>query len=382
MGGGGSKNVKKDARDPEDKTLDEVEIDELGIETFDGVFTKASEPLNSAVTTNNSLVAAVDKLTEAAAALLGAYQTKIEFAAEGKAVSFLIFKKDDDEMTVVVVEFKAKEDVKLAADWGKLTGGKQPKPGSDGAQLTAAIAGADKAATALSKQLSDGGHAIEIKNNRAVLVPKTSEAGDDKKKKKAELAAKAAAQAAVNNFNVNMFKVKSCLLKLVIEDGIKSAIPEVLAGIKKACENAKPSVKCDFAKLAEGDIDLEIDWGIEIDLLPPRVRKAYDAIMGDDGLVAEIKKAVAACAAIPGQCEAAKTEIEGLPKDMKEIGDLAKEAGLGPMEILKIPKKVLANSKSIATAPGIAKGILDNVKEICAELTSGLSGAASDSGAK
>lgn len=380
MGGGGSKG-KKTAKDPEDKTLEGIDIAEIGIETFDGVFTTASEPLNSAVTTNNSLVAAVDKLMVAAAALLGAYQTKIEFDEAGKAVSFLIFKKDDEEKDVVVVEFKAKEDIKLAADWEKLTGGKKPKPGSDEAQFTAAIAGADKATNALSKQLNDGGHAIEITKNRAVLVPKTSEAGDDKKKKKAELAAIAVAQAAVNNFNVNMFKVKSCLLKLVMKDGIKSAIPEVLAGIKQACKDAKPSVKCDFAKLAEGEIDLEIDWGIEIDLLPPRVRKAYDAIMGDDGLVAEIKTAVTACAAIPGQCEAAQAAIEGLPKDMAEIKALATEAGLGALEIMAIPKKVVANGKSIATAPLIMKGILENVKEICTDLSGGLSGTASDSGA-
>jgi hypothetical protein len=373
----------KDARDPDDKNLDPIEIEVFGIEAFDAVFVTAAAPLNSAVEINNSLVGAVDKLKEASAALLGAFQTKVAFDEEGKVVSYQIFKRDDAGEEVVVVAFQAAgaKDVKSKADWDKLTAG---GPKSAGGLLLAAIAGAGKATDGLNKALADGnGQTISVSDNRAVLVAKESEAGDDKAKKTAESKAKAAVQAAVNSLNCNMFKVKSSLLKAVLKDGLKSAIPEVLAGIKEACKDAKPSVSVDMEKLKAGEIDLSIDWGIDIDVLPPRVRKAYDAIMNEeDGLIASIKSAVAACAEIPGQVAEAQEAIAGLPKEAEEVKTVATEAGLGPMEIIKIPKKVVGNGKEIAAAPAICIGVLTSVKEICADLISGLSGAASDSGAK
>jgi hypothetical protein len=132
-------------------------------------------------------------------------------------------------------------------------------------------------------------------------------------------------------------------------------------------------------KLAEGEIDLDIDWGIDFNVLPKNTRKAYDAIMGEDGLIACIKTVISTCGDLPGQFADVQGAIDELPKDGPSIKDALTEAGLSGMAIVKTPAKITGNIKQFASAPGILTGLLSTVKSIVGDLQQGLSGAAADS---
>merc|ERR1712196_739764 len=129
-----------------------------------------------------------------------------------------------------------------------------------------------------------------------------------------------------------------------------------MGNIKTAAADANPTVTVDMGALSEGNIELEIDWGFDPNVLPKNVNKAFNAITG---LVDNIKAVVTGAAELPAQFESVKEAIEGLPKDPSAIKDAAGDSNLTPMQIMAVPKKVASNSAEFAKAPPIIPQLLD-----------------------
>jgi len=71
MGACGSKGSKNPERDPDDRSLDELDIIEVGVGEFDDVFSSFGDLLNTCVTINNSLNSAMENLQTLSTILLG-----------------------------------------------------------------------------------------------------------------------------------------------------------------------------------------------------------------------------------------------------------------------------------------------------------------------
>jgi len=99
-----------------------------------------------------------------------------------------------------------------------------------------------------------------------------------------------------------------------------------------------------------------------------KIRAAYDALLGEEGLIPTIQNIVSAISDLMPQLEAAKSAIEGLPTEPDAIMDQAKEANLAPMSIPKIPGKIAGNVKQFAGAPVILSTLLQTIRAIVEDM--------------
>jgi hypothetical protein len=91
-----------------------------------------------------------------------------------------------------------------------------------------------------------------------------------------------------------------------------------------------PSINCNLAGIMEGNIDFHMPE-LPTDLmsaLPAKLRRAYDAVMGPEGLVETVKAAVAKVQSIVEKGEALKSAAEALPQEPDAIQSAITDANL------------------------------------------------------
>jgi len=392
MGCGGSKAAPKVEKDPDDKFMDEVEMDEIKVTDFDEAFAKGKAPLSSVVDLNNALMGCIDQIVSAAAALFGAFVA--EAVVTNGEVTFEVNKPPEKEgdKKVVIVTVQGPKDAKS----------KDPKEGikivdkplydgavgkKTGPRLVEALEKANgllgklNTALAASKEM-----AIEIKANRVVAT--TKEAPTEK----AAAAKFSSAMVAIGDFNAGYFSVKSSLAKAAFEDGLnmQKIIQDIFDKLKAAMGETLPIVNVDMAGLAEGKLNFDIvlpgDPPPKINefidanaLIPPMLKKAWGHINGEGGLIETLKAAAAMVMELKPQIEDAAKALQDLPTDPQEIMGKAKEAGLKPMEVMGVPKKIVKNTQALASTPVILKAFVNNLKSTCEDLAAGLTSTATDS---
>jgi len=175
----------------------------------------------------------------------------------------------------------------------------------------------------------------------------------------------------VNNGIVGATRKLGELLGLVPPPPFAVAIKEFFANIKAAAPEALKSLKLNvnLDALSEGKIDLDPSFDFDpIKVLPEKLQKAWEAIFGEEGLIAQIKKAVGNFLGIKTQLEEAKTAVEALPTGADEIKAAAEGAGIGGMDLLKVPGKIAGNIKQAARVPDILKTFLETIKTTVTQL--------------
>mmetsp|Transcript_49994 Transcript_49994/g.88027 ORF Transcript_49994/g.88027 Transcript_49994/m.88027 type:complete len:380 (-) Transcript_49994:323-1462(-) len=374
MGCCGSKEQKVE-KDSGDKTLDDCEMEEIGVGVYDDAFSKVSAPLQQLVDQNNYFVGALDAVQNTAAAICGAYLTELK--TNGK-LSFEIIKppkEKEENITVLIASGGKGVDIKDQKLYDQMFGPQN----RFGQAMPGLIDICNKALDPLNKAVSESSLKIEVKYNRVIVVK-----GDKKDGESKEVAAKnATAQYAIDSFNSVYFPMKLNLCKAAFEGGLKDACNEVVENIKKHVKDAIPKVNVDLAKLVEGELVFDISMGeIDFDVLPTMVHKAWDNIMGPEGLIAIMKLAAKALAEVKAQLEEAKKAIEALPTDPKEIINKAKESGMSPFAAMKVPKKIKGNMAQFARGPNISQSFVDLLKSTCDEVSQGFKGGLKDSGVK
>jgi len=323
------------AKDPEDKTLDELDIQEIGIGAFDDVFSANSDPLNTLVSLNNDLITSVERLKELAAMFLGS-KTLVLKVANGAVSAEINETKGDDTSVFDAKTLDVKSPVGIA--WKNLS----------------------DAITALN-ETPPGTVNLSMKRGRIVGV--TEEKDPEVK----------------NNIRMKVTSVNNaafCMKKeLIIANGKDALDPKKM--FKEIVDNMKGALKdsfranfnADLSGIAEGKISLDVNFGdIALDVLPKKIRAAYDALLGDEGLIPTIQNIVSAISDLMPQLEAAKSAIEGLPTEPDAIMDQAKEANLAPMSIPKIPGKIAGNVKQFAGAPVILSTLLQTIRAIVEDM--------------
>eukprot|EP00608_Synchroma_pusillum_P011939 CAMPEP_0198421274 /NCGR_PEP_ID=MMETSP1452-20131203/1476_1 /TAXON_ID=1181717 /ORGANISM="Synchroma pusillum, Strain CCMP3072" /LENGTH=355 /DNA_ID=CAMNT_0044141471 /DNA_START=69 /DNA_END=1136 /DNA_ORIENTATION=- len=337
------------AKEPEDLTLDELEVDDVGVEDVDGVFGSAADPLNIVVGFNNGIITSIEKVKVAAAMLAGASIVKI---TKAEAIAFDIFSVDDNGN-----ESKAGD-----SDLDALY------KAANGAVLKTSVEAATRALTAMNTAVSEcPGASVSIKKGRIFAAFGESKEEDKPKVK--------ATKTAVVNFNNRMFKVKLELIKASAASALdpKVAFREVVESVKGALKDMfRPNVVLDLGGLAEGNVQFDVNFGdFAVDVLPARIRNAYEAIMGDDpddlGLVPTVKDVVSQLSGVMDALNAAKEAVEGLPQG-QEFLDKCKEAGLSPGQLLSAPGKLAGNVKMVSTAPAVLQGLLTTISTTASDL--------------
>jgi hypothetical protein len=105
MGGSGSKccgGSSTPAKDKDDKYLDDVEYEKLGVEGVDSVLGPAFDLLQTVVSVNNTLWQTVDTVKLVGSILMGSMET--ELVIEESTVKVLIQKEDDAGTKIPVAE--------------------------------------------------------------------------------------------------------------------------------------------------------------------------------------------------------------------------------------------------------------------------------------
>jgi len=323
------------AKDPEDKTLDELDIQEIGIASFDDVFSSNSDPLNTLVSLNNDLITSVDRLKELAAMFLGSKTLAVKIA-NGAVSAEINETKGDDTSVFDSKTLDAKSAVGMA--WKAL----------------------GDAMTALNES-PPGTVQLSMKRGRVIGITeeKNPDAKSDIRKK-------------VSSVNNAVFCMRKELIIANGKDALdpKKMFKEIVDNMKGALKDSfRANFNADLSGIAEGKISLDVNFGdIALDLLPKKIRAAYDALLGEEGLIPTIQNIVSSITDLMPQLEAAKSSIEGLPTEPDAIMDQAKEADVPPMSIPKIPGKIAGNVKQFASAPVILSTLLSTIRAIVEDM--------------
>jgi DNA-binding FrmR family transcriptional regulator len=341
--GCGSSSSADDQKDLDDLSIEEIEIQRTRLQQFDDAFNAAADPLNTLVALNNNLINTIDQLKEVAAAILGAYVVSV-VVENGNHVHFHLCEVDDEGNEVHMTAEK------LAAFFN----GKAPA-------LKAAYDAAVRLTGDLNKALAETPQ-VTVSTKKTRLRTHVSECKEE------DEARIAAAKTTVQRLNNNIFKTKIEVMRASAQAVLnpKAAMKEIVSNIKKALPKAHPRVHVNTSALAQGNLEFDVSFGDEFDagLLPPRLRRAYKAIFGEEGIVNTMIDTVSQIQGIQGQLEAVKPAIEGLPTDPNEITNMAQSASLPVMFIPKIPGRIADNTKGIARAPEIINGVIQTVTAV------------------
>jgi hypothetical protein len=212
-----------------------------------------------------------------------------------------------------------------------------------------------------------------------------SSKNDDKKKKEGELEEVEIEEVKISSFDNAFQKTKnpannlvtmnnsllaSCerfaeVLGLVPPPPFAVAIKEFFVNLKKECGEAMKSFKLDVdtSGIADGKINLNPTFDFDpVKTLPEKLQKGWEAIFGEEGLINQIKKFVSNLTTINPELAEAKTAVEALPTSPDEIKSAAEGAGIGGMDLLKVPGKIAGNVKQSGRVPEIIKTFINTIK--------------------
>lgn len=330
------------AKDPEDKTLDDVDMAWVWIHDFDTVFSAAADPLNTAVGLNNGIITSFEKIKEAAAAIFGANIIKLEFS--DNQVKIGVYSVDDDG-----------EETELTGD--KL---EALYTGSNGANFQGAWNAVLQQRDALNTSLTTAPQvAVEVKKGGRLFAKVGETTRDDE-------ANVSTARGNLAGFNNLLFKAKLELTRASAEQALnpKTALVEIFSNLKKHITSFVPRVDVDLSALADGNGRFDVRLpDFDPKILPHKIRVAYLAIFSesvwDTGLIPTIKDCISQIASLNDQFKAAQEAVEGLPKD---IAEAAQAANVSMSWLPRAAARVASNSKEVANAPAILNQLLDTIR--------------------
>jgi len=349
MGGCFSSGVP--AKDSEDKSLEDVDMLWTWVNDFDSVFTGAADPLNTAVTLNNGILTAMDKVKEAAAAIFGAHVIKVEF--ENNQLRIGVFSVDDEGNEQELTEEQLNE----------------VYAGNNGANFKGAWTTALAQCTAANEALTAAPQVTAHVKKARVFY----KVGESTQEDEANISN---ARGQLAGFNNIIFKAKLELMRACSEKALdpKTAILEVFSNIKKHITDFAPRVDVDLAGLADGNGRFSIrPPAFDSKVLPHKIGKAFDAIFSEDswdtGLLPTISEVVEQLSGLMEQLKAAQEAVQGLPTDPSEIQAACAAANLSAYWTMKAVQRVASNSAEIARAPAIMNQLVDTIRTTAGEVT-------------
>jgi len=385
MGGAGSKCCgasSTPAKDKDDKYMDDVEYEKLGVEGVDSVLEPAFDILQTVVSVNNTLWQTVDTVKLVGSVLMGSLEA--ELVIQESAVKVIIQKEDDTTgEKIPVAEILGG----TGAETTKLLKEDDYKKVTDTPDALTAVQGAAEALGQLNNTLKEASMVGVSAGAGNRLKPVVGDVGEDAGQKKQVTDAKNA----IVGFNNTYFKVKLQLMKMELSSGLSGAISELIANIKKLVQDIKPSLEINFEKLMDGELDIKPDLGISVQKIantcPKKVKKCLDALFGEKflttgdplspgGLLATLKETAAQCAEILTKFQEISQGVQELGSDPAKLVEQAGEAGLSGIEKLAFPKKVAANIKTAMKTPLILAGLVTTIKDITMEIKEGLTASA------
>jgi len=385
MGGAGSKCCgasSTPAKDKDDKYMDDVEYEKLGVEGVDSVLEPAFDILQTVVSVNNTLWQTVDTVKLVGSVLMGSLEA--ELVIQESAVKVIIQKEDDTTgEKIPVAEILGG----TGAETTKLLKEDDYKKVTDTPDALTAMQGAAEALGQLNNTLKEASMVGVSAGAGNRLKPVVGDVGEDAGQKKQVTDAKNA----IVGFNNTYFKVKLQLMKMELSSGLSGAISELIANIKKLVQDIKPSLEINFEKLMDGELDIKPDLGISVQKIantcPKKVKKVLDALFGekflttgdpmsDGGLIASLVDTAKQCAALMAKFNEIKDGIQALTSDPGALTTQAKEAGMDPMTAMKFPGKVASNVKTAMKTPLILAELFKTLKDVSGEIKGGLTGTA------
>lgn len=341
------------AKDPEDKTLDDVEMEWVWMNDFDTVFSAAADPLNTAVTLNNGIITSIEKIKEAAAAIFGANIIKLEF--NNNQVQVGVYSVNDDgsevELTGDKLEalFTGSNGPNFQAAWNAVV------------QQRDAVNAALPAAPQVSVEVKKGGRLF-------------AKVGEVTREDETNVST---ARGSIAGFNNVLFKAKLELTRASAEQALnpKTAIIEIFANLKKHISSFVPRVDVDLSGLADGNARFDVSLpDFDPKILPHKIRVAYLALFSesssDTGLIPTLKDCISQLTSLNDQFKAAQEAIEGLPKD---IAGAAQAANVPMTWIPRATARIASNSKQVASAPAILNQLLDTIRWVIDEVQGAIS---------
>lgn len=334
-----SKSVSKD---PADKSLDEVEIKECKIAQFDEVFTSVSETGNYIVTLNNNVVNAEEKVKELATLLLGAYRLKLETVTHSTHHE-LHFKYEDGEGVHLTKR-----------DW--------MTPDLDALDCSL-VQHRDSLNRALSKHSAA---VLQVDKKGKVKL-----SGEVEGKHKQEL------KHLVQNLNLAVFPVKQELMKVSLKESVNlaKALKCALEEMKKQIKNMKPKVNVDADGIADGDIKISLDLGIDFNKIGGKPKQIWDALMSEEdeemGLIPTIINTVKELPSIKEKVQAMTDAVKGLPQEPAALQSACTEANISPLQIPSTIKTIGTDIKVSAGVPPMLLTFIENLRSVANEVKEG-----------
>jgi len=385
MGGAGSKCCgasSTPAKDKDDKYMDDVEYEKLGVEGVDSVLEPAFDILQTVVSVNNTLWQTVDTVKLVGSVLMGSLEA--ELVIQESAVKVIIQKEDDTTgEKIPVAEILGG----TGAETTKLLKEDDYKKVTDTPDALTAMQGAAEALGQLNNTLKEASMVGVSAGAGNRLKPVVGDVGEDAGQKKQVTDAKNA----IVGFNNTYFKVKLQLMKMELSSGLSGAVSELIANIKKLVQDIKPSLEINFEKLMDGELDIKPDLGVSVQKIantcPKKVKKVLDALFGekflttgdpmsDGGLIASLVDTAKQCAALMAKFNEIKDGIQALTSDPGALTTQAKEAGMDPMTAMKFPGRVASNVKTAMKTPLILAELFKTLKDVAGEIKGGLTGTA------
>lgn len=385
MGGAGSKccggggSVPKDKND---KYLDEIEYESLGVPSIDDALAPAFDMLATVVNVNNAMVQTVETVKLVGAVLMGAMATELEI--KESSVRFVVVKEDDAGEKFPVAEVIGGTGpettvLKSEADYKKVT---------ETAPALAAVEACSAQLLKLNDALKEASMVgVSVgPGNRLKYVAGDISADDAAAKKQLD-----DAKLAIQGFNNSYFTVKYQLVQMGMSGGIGAAISEMITEIKKIVSDIKPTLVVNYEKLQEGELDIKPDLGIShskiANVCPKKLKKVLDAVFGEKflttgdpmsegGLIGTLVDTAKQCAELMSKFNESKDALQELMSDPSGIVTKTTEAGFSQMQAMKMPGKVASNVKQAMTTPIILAGLFKTIKDVAGEIQAGLSGTA------
>jgi len=389
MGGAGSKCCGGGGgtpKDKDDKYMDEVVYEALGVSKVDDVLSPAFDMLNTVVSVNNTLWQSVDAVKTIGSILMGSMEAKL--VVSESMVKFIIVKEDDAGEPMEVAEVlggSGAETIqqKIEPDFKKIT---------DAPDALTAVEGASTQLGSLNEVLKEASMVgVTDSGNRLKVV--MGDVGDDAEGKKKS----ADAKAAIASFNNSYFKVKMQLIKMEMAGGLSQALSELVTNIKKVVEDVKPSLEMDFAALTEGNLVITPSLGISpqklANAVPKKVKKVLEVLFGKEflttgdplsegGLLHALIDTAKQCFELMSKFSEMKEKITELTSDLSGLKDEAIAAGMDTMTAMKFPGKVTANAKTAMKTPLVLAELFKTIKAVGGEIKSGLTGAPAEPAAE
>jgi hypothetical protein len=339
MGNCSSKS-KSVAKDPADKSLEEIKVKDTSIAQFDEVFKSVSETGNYIVDLNNNIFHAQEKVKELATLLLGAYQIMLSVGSNSTQLKF---------------EYVDADGVVLGKrDW-----------------MSPDLDALDCSFVHLKDALN---HAM-LKYSAATL--EITKKGTLKLAGELEESDKQHLLKHVRDINLALFPIKQELMKVSLKDAVSlsKALKASILEIQKQASNMKPRVNINTDGIAEGEIQMSVDLGLDFNKIGGKPKKIWDALMseedGDTGLIPTLINAVKEIPSINEKVTAVSDAVKNLPQEPSALQSACTDAGISPLKIPSTIKIIGTNIKQSAAIPSIVATFIDNLRSIATEIKDG-----------